>query len=70
MTFAPVKSDPWKKGKRRRIKRGELWSAEFWKRLVKQAEKDMRDDAPSRWISPACVEMIVGMNQLLYGEVP
>jgi len=61
-TYAPVKSDPWKKGLRRPRRRFQLWPGKFWKRLVDQARNDWTQD-----VSPRCQEMIAEMNALLYG---
>lgn len=63
MGFAPVKSDPWKKRKRARTRKFQLWPAEFWKRLIEQAERDC-----CREISDRCVEMIRQTNELLYSK--
>ena len=37
MPFAPVKSDPWRKKRRRRVKWPHLWTEEEWKRIVDMA---------------------------------
>lgn len=62
MTFPTVKSDPWAKGKKTRRRRFTLWSSAFWKKLVDQAY----EDRPQK-MSPATVDMIGDMNELLYG---
>ncbi len=63
MGFPTVRSDPWKKGKRpNRVKL--LWSADFWKQLVRKAEKELwRVD-----LTPQVRAMITLMNLTLYGS--
>lgn len=67
MPFPTVKSDPWKKGKRRRRRKFRLWSGKFWKKLCDQAQGDVILGL-GREVSLECVRMISEMNRLLYGQ--
>lgn len=63
MGFATVKSDPWKKGARKRRRRFQLWPEEFW-RKISDYWRGKRDKGDNRsWI-----EMIGDMNEELYGK--
>jgi hypothetical protein len=68
MTFATVKSNPYKKGLRpRRIHK--LWPGRFWKRLCEQAKDDQsfRPRHATRWMSSECRRLIQEINEELYG---
>jgi hypothetical protein len=79
MPFAPVKSDPWARRGAKRKRRFDLWSEEFWKRLVKRAEIDGYFNADEmEWVpvdgprvlgvSDDVADMIRDANELLYGR--
>ena len=63
MGFPTVRSDPYK---RRRRRRSQLWSAKFWRELVDAASLDW--GRKRRGISDLCVEMIGDMNEWMYGK--
>ena len=56
-----VKSDPWQKGKRKRLPRFQLWSDRFWKNIPQEGGKK----AP---FSGACLRAICAENLRLYGR--
>jgi hypothetical protein len=57
MTFSPVKSDPYRKGKRKPVQSFQLWPGGFWKRLCEVAR------AGGDWVS-----LIGDMNERYYGK--
>jgi hypothetical protein len=60
MPFPTVKTDPWKK-RRRRVRRSPLWPAEWWVELCKQATRDALEYGQA--ISPACLLLIADFNR-------
>ena len=65
MSFPTVKSDPWKKARRR--VRSALWSTAFWNELVKRAGADYAITNNPK-LSDGCFAMICDMNEWLYGK--
>ena len=63
---SPVKSDPYKKGLRKRRMRFLLWPSSFWGRLVDQEKRDWKNTSQAD-LSSACIRMIAEINSLLYG---
>ena len=59
MPFALVKSDPYKKGKRRLRRRFLLWSDQFWDKLCELAKFNMDAEI---------MREIRDMNERLYGK--
>jgi hypothetical protein len=55
-TFPTVRSDPWKKGQKKRRGRRGLWSPEQWKRLVKAA----KEEYGFRWREPNLADYGIG----------
>jgi len=81
MPFPQVKSDPWKKGLKRKRPPFQLWSGGFWKKLcergaplwsvLKSSQFHLMGKQGKRQeLTPECIEMIHEMNELLYGREP
>ena len=58
MPYAPVKSDPYKRKKRNRTRRFNLWPEWFWTKLVKEHYGFLS----------ACMTEIGDMNEMMYGH--
>lgn len=59
MSFAPVKTCPYTKRRRRRIPKFRLWSDDEWKRIVLLAENGYD------WVG-----YVTTLNRRLYGTTP
>jgi len=68
MGFAPVKSDPYGKGRARRRGAFRLWSDQFWKRICQQEEEHCCSSSRQVRMTEETARMIAEMNLLLYGS--
>ena len=67
MSFATVKSDPYKAGlKPQRGRKRHLWTPDQWAELVRRARNDVGKFDPHLWpISDGCVDLIRQFNESL-----